>query len=78
MLAVDERLVLPVLDDALADVAVKLGVGEAEVVLVGLAAETVGRRLVDQDVGKSEQSADRLDSRTVKFEHGLKSPTLSP
>ncbi len=45
---VDQFFVLQVVDLAGADVAVKLRVGEAEIILVGLAAQPVGGYLVDR------------------------------
>ena len=48
MFVVNEGFGLGVVADACADVFVQHGVGEAEVVLVALVGEAVGRRFVNQ------------------------------
>ena len=60
MHTVDLSLLFHVVNFACADIAVKLGVGKAEVVLVGLAAKPVDRHLVNKHVRQPEQPADLL------------------
>ena len=61
VLAVDNGLFVEILDKARSDIDVQLGIGKAEIFLVGLAAEAVNGGLVHKDVGNSQNSADLLD-----------------
>jgi len=54
MLAVDERFDFFVLADTCADILIQHGVGEAEVILVGLAGESVGGDFLNEVEGESE------------------------
>ena len=61
MLFVYQRLFVRIIDDAIADVSVQFGIGEPEIVLIGLAAETVSRRFFYKGVGEPEHPSYSLD-----------------
>ena len=61
MLAVDDLLFDGIIDLAGADISVKLGVGKAEILLVGLTAQTVYRYFLNKISRYVKQIADLLD-----------------
>ena len=67
-----------VLADAGADIAVEHRIGEAEIILVILPHKPSEGALSTSSAGSPSSLPICLTSSTVKWEHGLKSPTLSP
>lgn len=64
--------------DALADVFVHRVVGKAEVVLVGLAGQAVGRGLDEEALGQAQRAADGDDLLGGVHPMGENAPALSP
>ncbi len=63
MESIDPRLFIRVLDLAGADVPIQLRVGEAQIVLIRLTAQTVNGHLLHQLIGQSQYVTDLLDLR---------------
>lgn len=63
MLCVNKRLFIRVVDFAGADIPVKLRVGEAEIILVCFAAQTVGGNFIHKRRGQTENIAYRPNLR---------------
>ena len=57
VLTVDKCLFVGIVDLSRANISVKLGIGKAEIILVGLAAESVDRSFVNELTGKPEKVA---------------------
>ena len=70
MQGVDAGLGRLVVDLAGADIAVERGVGKAQVVFIGLAAQAVDGDLVYEHVGQAEIPANRLDLLDRQVRHG--------
>ena len=75
---VDALLDLRIVDLAGADVSIQYLIGESQFVLVGLAAESVRRNLLDEYFRTPSSRPMARISAVVKLEIGLKSPAASP
>ena len=75
---IDKSLCLRVITLACADVAVEHSVGEAEIVFISLATESVRGSLLYKVDGQPSSLPTAITSATVRPPNGAKSPAASP